>query len=64
FNLEAGISPDEDTLPSRFLDEKMPEGPTKGHIHELDKLLPEYYTLRGWDDKGVPTKERLGELDL
>ncbi|MFW5913848.1 MAG: aldehyde ferredoxin oxidoreductase family protein [Bacillota bacterium] len=64
FNLEAGITPDEDTLPGRFLDVKMPEGPTKGHVHELSKLLPEYYTLRGWDEKGVPTRERLSELDL
>ncbi|MFW6318947.1 MAG: aldehyde ferredoxin oxidoreductase family protein [Bacillota bacterium] len=64
FNLEAGILPEEDTLPKRFLEEEMPEGPTKGHIHHLDKLLPEYYSLRGWSKEGIPTKERLTDLGL
>jgi len=30
----------------------------------LDKLLPEYYEMRGWDKSGVPTKEKLKELAL
>ncbi len=64
FNIAAGILPEEDTLPARLLYEPMPSGPTKGHVHHLDKLLPEYYELRGWDNKGVPTKERLKDLGL
>jgi len=27
-------------------------------------MLPEYYRLRGWDPQGVPTQEKLRELDL
>jgi aldehyde:ferredoxin oxidoreductase len=27
-------------------------------------MLPEFYKLRGWDEKGVPTKEKLMELEL
>jgi len=27
-------------------------------------MLPEYYNLRGWDEEGIPTKEKLNELDL
>ena len=64
FNIAAGILPEEDTLPERFLNEPMPSGPTEGQVHHLDKLLPEYYQLRGWDSKGVPTKEKLKELEL
>ncbi|MCG2729061.1 MAG: aldehyde ferredoxin oxidoreductase family protein [Acetobacterium sp.] len=64
FNLEAGISPDEDTLPPRFLEEEMPEGPTKGWVHKLDELLPLYYKERGWDEDGIPTEERLEKLGL
>ncbi len=64
FNIAAGILPEEDTLPPRILNEPMPSGPSEGHVHELDKLLPEYYELRGWDSKGVPTKERLKDLGL
>ena len=46
----------------------MPEGPAKGAIlsrDTIDKLLDEYYELRGWDKKtGLPTKEKLIELGL
>lgn len=64
FNLEAGILPEEDTLPDRFLKVPMPSGPTEGHVHRLSELLPEYYELRGWDEKGIPTDERLKDLGL
>jgi aldehyde:ferredoxin oxidoreductase len=31
---------------------------------ELDRMLDDYYTFRGWDDDGVPTPETLDRLDL
>lgn len=64
FNLRAGISPEEDTLPKRLLEEPIPEGPSEGHVHRLDELLPEYYGERGWDENGRPTEQKLAELDL
>lgn len=64
FNLEAGIDSTHDTLPRRLLEEPVPEGPSKGYVHHLDELLPEYYEVRGWDNKGIPTKETLEKLDL
>ena len=30
----------------------------------LDRMLPEYYRLRGWNDAGVPTMEKLKQLGL
>jgi aldehyde:ferredoxin oxidoreductase len=27
-------------------------------------MLDEYYKFRGWDEEGVPTKEKLEELNL
>lgn len=30
----------------------------------VDAMVDEYFALRGWDSRGVPTKERLHELDL
>jgi aldehyde:ferredoxin oxidoreductase len=33
-------------------------------VVELDRMLPEYYRLRGWDENGVPTPEKLAELGL
>ncbi len=64
FNLKAGLTGKDDTLPKRFLTEPMPEGPKKGQIVELDQMLPEYYKLRNWDENGVPTLEKLKELGL
>jgi aldehyde:ferredoxin oxidoreductase len=63
FNLKAGLTGKDDTLPPRLLKEPIPTGPSKGEVFELDRILPEYYKLRGWKD-GVPTKEKLGELGL
>jgi aldehyde:ferredoxin oxidoreductase len=62
FVLKAGST--EDTLPYRMLHEPLPDGPAKGKVVELDKMLPEFYQLRGWDEKGWPTKEKLEELGL
>lgn len=64
FNLKAGLTGKDDTLPNRFLKEPMPEGPKKGQVVELNKMLPEYYKLRGWDRQGVPGSQKLQELGL
>ncbi len=64
FNLDAGIDPKEDTLPKRFFEEPAKEGPNKGQVHRLPEMLPEFYSLRGWDATGRPTKEKLAELSL
>jgi len=36
----------------------------KNRVVHLDKLLVQYYELRGWDASGVPTRERLQMLGL
>ena len=46
-------------------DEKPPEDHWKRRWPELEEnLLSTYYTFKGWDQEGVPTRERLHELDL
>jgi aldehyde:ferredoxin oxidoreductase len=64
FNLKAGVNPDQDKLPRRLLDEPIPSGPCKGRVHRLPELLPEYYKERGWDEKGLPTKAKLAQLEI
>ena len=64
FNLQAGIGPDQDTLPKRLLTEPLAEGAAEGQVHRLSELLPEYYKERGWSPEGVPTPERLEQLAL
>ncbi len=64
FNQLAGITPAEDTLPKRLLEEPIAEGPSKGHVNRLSEMLPEYYELRGWGKDGIPTEAKLKELGL
>ncbi len=61
--LSFGDGREYDTLPKRLLQEPMPEGPAKGKVVELNKMLDEYYKVRGWKD-GRPTRSKLEELDL
>ena len=64
FNLREGFSRADDTLPRRLLDEPFKSGLSKGHKIDFENLLDEYYHLRGWSREGIPTKEKLRELDL
>jgi aldehyde:ferredoxin oxidoreductase len=64
FNLRAGFTRKDDTLPSRILKEPIKTGPSKGEIEELDKILDDYYKVRGWDKDSIPTKEKLEELGI
>ena len=66
FNLREGFGRKDDTLPLRITTEPLRNaGPSEGQIvRKLDALLDEYYRLRGWDENGVPTPEKLKELGL
>lgn len=65
FNIREGLTRGDDTLPRRFLDEPLPDGPAKGQVVKLEPMLDEYYELRGWDkNSGFPTMEKLVEIDL
>lgn len=66
FNIRMGLRRKDDTLPSRFLEEPLPEGPAKGNVYDvLEPLLNAYYDARGWNSNtGVPTRERLEKLRL
>jgi len=64
FNLEAGLTREDDMLPPRLLNEPVTSGPSKGKVTELITMLDEYYQVRGWDEYGVPTEEKLNELSI
>lgn len=64
FNLREGFSEKDDALPKRFT-----ETPTDGPLKGLDpgmlaKARKTYYRMMGWDEFGVPTAERLVELEI
>jgi aldehyde:ferredoxin oxidoreductase len=64
FNIKAGLTREDDTLPPRFLKEPMPEGPFKGSVCKLDQMLPAYYQVRNWNENGVPAADKLKQLGL
>ena len=64
FNNKAGFTAKDDNLPKRLLKDAAKTGPAKGLVSGLEKMLPEYYELRGWTNDGVPTNETLSRLAL
>ena len=64
FNIRAGLNSKDDTLPPRILKEPITSGASKGEVCELERMLPEYYQVRGWDEYGIPTREKLEKLSL
>ena len=64
WNIAAGFTKDDDTLPKRLLEEPIKSGASKGHVSKLGHMVPDYYAKRGWDENGVPTKAKLKELSL
>lgn len=56
FNLREGLTREDDTLPPRFFDQDLPgsNGITRD---ELNRLVSDYYKLRGWNAEGIPADE-------
>ncbi|HSB05072.1 MAG TPA: aldehyde ferredoxin oxidoreductase family protein [Thermodesulfobacteriota bacterium] len=62
-----GIGRRDDTLPKRYFNEPILEGPARGEVilqEEFDKMLDEYYLLHGWDRNGVPMTKTLKRLGM
>jgi len=59
-----GISKKDDTLPPRLLVDARPTGGAAGVLPELERMLTEYYQLRGWDADGRVGAAKLAELGL
>lgn len=65
-NARLGLTSAEDTLPPRFTEDPMPEGPAKGRVYDiLDDMKQAWYAAHGWDTQtGRPTRGKLEELGL
>jgi len=67
FNLREGHNPKNDKLPERFFKDPFTKGPAKGILisqKEFEKSMKEYYSIRGWNELGIPTLEKLSKLGL
>jgi aldehyde:ferredoxin oxidoreductase len=63
-NVKYGIDRKDDTLPKKVF-EPAREGGREGKIPvPFEPALDRYYQLRGWDAQGIPTKEKLADLQL
>ena len=61
-NTREGFTAADDALPKRVIEESHPEGPTKGKVigaENFKKMKQDFYSVRGWDSDGIPTRETL-----
>jgi len=62
-----GLTRKDDDYPARYYEEPVNGGPTKGSVairEVTDKLLDEYYGIRGWTSKRNSHREKLIDLGL
>ncbi len=67
FNTIRGIRRADDGFPRRLFETAVPDGRFKGErldASKFQRMLGEYYALRGWDEQGVPMKETFDSLGL
>jgi aldehyde:ferredoxin oxidoreductase len=67
FNYREGFSRKHDRMPDRILEDPLPEGPAEGKYiprWDFEKMLNEYYAIRGWDENGCPTVETLAKYKI
>jgi aldehyde:ferredoxin oxidoreductase len=55
FNLQEGLTPEEDRLPKRFYTQALPESQKIITEQQMEQLLSDYYKARGWDKSGIPS---------
>jgi aldehyde:ferredoxin oxidoreductase len=54
FNLREGLKTEEDTLPTRFIDAPIPDGPSQGTIVDIRRMVQDYYATKGWEGPPAP----------
>ena len=64
FNVKAGVTKADDTLPERIATLDRNERHRAVPREAFEKMRDEYYHLRGWDEQGRPTAARLRSLGL
>jgi aldehyde:ferredoxin oxidoreductase len=65
-NCRLGLTAADDTLPPRFTEDPMPDGPSKGKVYDiLEPMKEAWYTVQGWNtETGIPERETLEKLGL
>ncbi len=63
FNLREGLTGADDTLPARLTEELQRSEEPNSRV-SLEKMLPKYYSFRGWSSDGVPLAKTLKSLNI
>jgi aldehyde:ferredoxin oxidoreductase len=67
YNIREGWTPEEDTLPKRFLSEGLPNGVATEAVlprERLREMIQAYYAARGWDEAGGVPSNLIEALQL
>lgn len=64
YNVITGIRRKDDTVPEKYFREPPPPPYSRLDHGKFNKMIDEYYKLRGWNSEGIPTKEELDRLGL
>ena len=67
FNSREGMDRKNDRLPKKFYKALQGTGPTAGKMitkQEFETALDHYYSLNGWTNQGIPTRQKMAELNL
>jgi len=69
FNIREGLSRKDDHLPAKVMTTPIPDEGSISHgsyisQEELDFMLDDYYEARRWTKEGIPTVEKLTQLDM
>ncbi len=67
FNEREGFTSENDSLPERIFKDPLLTGPSAGKVlprGDFERMLTEYYRLRGWDQQGRVSESKKRELNL
>ncbi len=66
FNLRAGLTRADDNLPEKCYEPVLGKTSQSAVMirEKFDAMLDEYYSLRGWDSEGIPSKAKLDKLGI
>ena len=67
FNIREGFTREQDTLPNRIFNDTIKTGHTAGRNipkEEFEKMLSEYYQIRGWQQDGTIGSQKITDLDI
>ncbi len=63
-NLNRGLDSSSDRLPDRLATVTRKQSAAAGHLPHMEKMMEDYYRIRGWEPDGNIKPEKLRELGL